>query len=51
MNVTELARKLKVNTQELRDQLPGLGFDIGQKAIKIDDQLASKIIRAWRSFD
>jgi translation initiation factor IF-2 len=51
MNVTELARKLKVNTQELRDQLPELGFDIGQKAIKIDDQLASKIIRAWRSYE
>ncbi|NQT50185.1 translation initiation factor IF-2 [Candidatus Kuenenbacteria bacterium] len=50
MNITELARKLRVNTQELRDQLPDLGFDIGQKAIKIDDKLASRIIRSWREF-
>lgn len=48
MNITELARKLKVNTQDLRDKLPGLGFDVGQKAIKIDDRLASRIIKSWR---
>ncbi|MBT5503681.1 translation initiation factor IF-2 [Candidatus Falkowbacteria bacterium] len=50
MNITELARKLKVNTQELRDKLPEIGFDIGQKAIKVDDKLASRIIRSWREF-
>jgi len=50
MNITELARKLKLNAQELREKLPALGFDIGLKAIKVDDQLASKIIRAWREF-
>lgn len=47
MNITELARILKVPTQELRDKLPQLGFDIGQKAIKVDDKIASRIINQW----
>ena len=47
MNITELARILKVPTQELRDKLPQMGFDIGQKAIKVDDKTASKIINQW----
>ena len=36
MNVTELARKLKIPTSELKEILPELGFDIGRKAIKIN---------------
>src|SRR3989339_399371 len=47
MNVSELARILKVNPQELRDNLPQYGFDIGQKAIKIDGHVANKIIKEW----
>ncbi len=47
MNVTELARILKISPQELRDKLPLLGFDIGQKAIKVDNQIATRIIREW----
>jgi len=47
MNVTELARILKITPQELRDYLPELGFDIGQKAIKINRNVANKIIRDW----
>lgn len=47
MNITELARKLKITTQELKDILPQLGFDIGQRAIKIDDRVAEKIIENW----
>ena len=47
MNITELARILKVQTQELRDKLPQLCFDIGQKAIKVDDKIASRIINHW----
>ncbi len=50
MNISELARKLRVNTADLRDKLPELGFDIGQKAIKIDDKLASRIVRSWWEF-
>lgn len=47
MNITELARILKVPTQELRDKLPLIGFDIGQKAIKVDNKIAQRIIREW----
>ena len=50
MNITELARRLRISTQELRDKLPMLGFDIGQKAIKIDERLAGRIIRAYREY-
>ena len=49
MNITELARILKITPQELRDKLPQLGFDIGQRAIKIDNQTAQKIIKEWPS--
>jgi translation initiation factor IF-2 len=49
MNVTELARILKISPQELRDTLPRLGFHIGQKAIKIDSPTARKIIKEWPS--
>ncbi len=49
MNITELARILKIPTQELRDKLPRLGFDIGQKAIKIDNRTANKIISQWNN--
>ena len=48
MNLTELARILKVSPQELKDTLPKIGFDIGQKAIKIDKKQADKIIKEWR---
>lgn len=47
MNITELARKLRITPQELRDYLPQLGYDIGQKAIKINKVVASKIIKDW----
>jgi len=47
MNITELARILKIPLKQLRQILPQLGFDIGQKAIKVDNQTANKIIRQW----
>src|SRR3989338_5567522 len=47
MNITELARILKVPTQELREKLPRLGFDIGQKAIKVDGKIADRVIKMW----
>lgn len=43
MNITELARQLKITTDELKDTLPRIGFDIGRKAIKVDDRLIPKI--------
>ena len=50
MNVTELARQLKVPTSEFLEILPELGFDIGAKAIKIDDGLIDKIKVAYKSY-
>jgi len=47
MNVSELARKVKMNTKELLEILPELGFDIGRRAIKIDDRTANRIIEGW----
>jgi translation initiation factor IF-2 len=49
MNVSELARRLKVTSNELLEQLPGMGFDIGRRAIKVDDRLAMKITEAWKN--
>ncbi len=47
MNITELARRLRVRPDELRDKLPELGFSIGRKAIKVDNRQAQLIQRAW----
>ena len=48
MNISSLARQLKATTPELLERLPDLGFDIGAKAIKVDDSLVPKIISAWK---
>jgi len=48
MNVTELARQIRMNTTELLEILPQYGFDIGRKAIKIDDRMAEQVIRRWK---
>ncbi len=47
MNITELARRLRANPEELKERLPELGFDIGSKAIKVDDRLVGKIMSKW----
>ncbi len=47
MNITELARILRISPQELKDLLPEMGFNIGQKAIKVDNNTAKKIIKDW----
>jgi translation initiation factor IF-2 len=47
MNVSELARRLKVTPNELLEKLPALGFSVGERAIKIDDIVAEKIFRKW----
>ncbi|MFH1597803.1 MAG: translation initiation factor IF-2 [Patescibacteria group bacterium] len=46
MNVTELARKLKITKKQLFDEIEELGFDVGRRAIKIDDRQAQKIYEA-----
>ncbi len=47
MNITELARKVRVTTDELKGILPEVGFDVGRRAIKVDDRTAKKIMDAW----
>ncbi len=47
MNVTELARRLRVTPQQLLAKLPELGFDVGARAIKIDDRIADQIYKKW----
>ncbi|MEW6610653.1 MAG: translation initiation factor IF-2 [Patescibacteria group bacterium] len=44
MNLTELARRVNIPTQRLKELLPELGFDIGMRAIKVDDRAARAII-------
>ncbi len=48
MNVSELARQLRINTKDLLEVLPAYGFDVGAKAVKIDDRVAEQITRKWR---
>ncbi|MDO8626686.1 MAG: translation initiation factor IF-2 [Candidatus Magasanikbacteria bacterium] len=48
MNVSELARQLNIHPQKLLSVLPEFGFDIGAKAIKIDDKVATQIQKDWR---
>ncbi len=48
MNVTELARQLRVHPQKLLQILPEFGFDVGARAVKIDDRVAQQIQRDWR---
>lgn len=50
MNVTELARKLKITPNQLKEYLPQMGFHIGSKAIKVDNKTAQKIMRQWPKF-
>ena len=47
MNLTELARRLQTNPDDLRQKLPDLGFAIGKRAIKVDDRVAHQIMAAW----
>ncbi len=47
MNVTELARRIRVTPQELLAKLPILGFDVGARAIKVDDRVADQIYKKW----
>ncbi len=44
MNISELSRQVKIPTKQLREIIPQLGFDVGLKAIQVDDRIAGKII-------
>jgi translation initiation factor IF-2 len=47
MNVSDLARRLRVTPHELLEKIPAMGFDVGKRAIKIDDVMAEKIFKKW----
>lgn len=47
MNVSELARRINLPPQDLYEILPRFGFDIGRRAIKIDDRLATQFLKKW----
>jgi translation initiation factor IF-2 len=51
MNVTELARKLKITPKELLEKLPLMGFHVGQRAIKIDPRTAQRILKEWHALN
>jgi translation initiation factor IF-2 len=46
MNVTEIVRELKMTKEEFFPLAVELGFDIGDRAIKVDDQVAIKLIKS-----
>ncbi len=48
MNVSELARQLRIHPVKLLQILPEFGFDIGAKAVKIDDRVGQQIQKDWR---
>ena len=48
MNITELARKLKITPKELKIALPKLGFHIGARAIQIPEKQAMQVIEVWQ---
>jgi translation initiation factor IF-2 len=48
MNVSELARQLRIHPQKLLQILPEFGFDIGARAVKVDDRVAQQIQRQWK---
>lgn len=47
MNVSELARRTNMRQEELLEILPEFGFDIGKRAIKIDERIAQNIMKEW----
>lgn len=46
MNVTEIVRELKMTKEEFFPLVNELGFDIGERAIKVDDTIAVRLIQA-----
>jgi len=48
MNITELARRLKITPKELKIALPKLGFHIGARAIQIPEKQAIQVIEMWQ---
>lgn len=45
MNINEIARRLDIPPKDLKELLPQFGFGVGIHAIKVDDIIASRIIK------
>lgn len=50
MNISELARRLKITTTQLHEGLEQMGIDVGRRAIKIDNAVALKVMRNWSAY-
>ncbi len=50
MNVSEIIRQLKTSREEFFPLVKELGFDIGERAIKVDDRIAHKLMEAIRDY-
>ncbi|HOC96535.1 MAG TPA: translation initiation factor IF-2 [bacterium] len=48
ISISNLARKLRITNQELLDKAVEYGFDIGRKAIKINDKIAEEFIQKYK---
>lgn len=46
INISEVSRKLKLTNKEFMEKAQALGFDIGQKSIKINEKLAEQVSEA-----
>lgn len=51
ISVSEIARKLNITNNELIERAESLGFYIGKKAIKINDNTAKQIIEKIKDFE
>jgi len=49
MNITELARQVRIPTKDLRLILPEMGFDVGGRAIKVDNKIAQEVVNILNS--
>lgn len=46
MNINEIARRLDIPPKDLKELLPQFGFGVGLRAIKVDDVIAGRIMKA-----
>ncbi|MDO8582081.1 MAG: translation initiation factor IF-2 N-terminal domain-containing protein [bacterium] len=46
MNINEIARRLDIPPKDLKELLPQFGFGVGARAIKVDDVIAGRIMKA-----
>lgn len=51
ISVSEIARKLHITNNELIEKAESLGFNIGKKAIKINENTANQIIEKIKDFE